>query len=440
MENVDLIVEAAWIATVDAGDTLLTDHAVVVNDTRIVDILPRDAANAGYQASLRYQLATHLLVPGLINAHTHAAMTLLRGFADDIPLMDWLQQHVWPTESRWVNKDFVRDGTQLAIAEMLRGGTTCFSDMYYHPDIAASVAQANGIRATIGMIVLDFPTLWAADPDEYFHKGLKLHDQLRDDPLVRTALAPHAPYTVSDGPLARVRMYTDELDIPVHMHVHETRHEVQQAIDETGTSPLRRLQRLGMLNPHLIAVHMTQLDDDDIELAARSGINVVHCPESNLKLASGFCRVDDLLNAGVNVALGTDGAASNNDLDMLGELRSAALLAKGVADDASALDVKQALRMATINGARALGIADQTGSLEVGKAADMVALDLHALNTQPVYNAISQLVFAASREQICHVWVAGECLVEDAQLTRIDEAELLNTIAAWGQRMQAGPL
>jgi 5-methylthioadenosine/S-adenosylhomocysteine deaminase len=334
----------------------------------------------------------------------------------------------------------VRDGTQLAIAEMLRGGTTCFSDMYYHPDIAASVAQANGIRATIGMIVLDFPTLWAADPDEYFHKGLKLHDQLRDDPLVRTALAPHAPYTVSDGPLARVRMYTDELDIPVHMHVHETRHEVQQAIDETGTSPLRRLQRLGMLNPHLIAVHMTQLDDDDIELAARSGINVVHCPESNLKLASGFCRVDDLLNAGVNVALGTDGAASNNDLDMLGELRSAALLAKGVADDASALDVKQALRMATINGARALGIADQTGSLEVGKAADMVALDLHALNTQPVYNAISQLVFAASREQICHVWVAGECLVEDAQLTRIDEAELLNTIAAWGQRMQAGPL
>ncbi|MDH3712864.1 MAG: TRZ/ATZ family hydrolase [Gammaproteobacteria bacterium] len=438
MNNVDLIVEAAWVATVDAGDTLLTDHAVVVNDTRIVDILPRDAANAGYRANLRYQLPTHLLIPGLVNAHTHAAMTLLRGFADDIPLMAWLQEHVWPTESRWVDKDFVRDGTQLAIAEMLRSGTTCFSDMYYHPDIAATVAQASGIRAIIGMIVLDFPTLWAADPDEYFHKGLTLHDQLRDDPLVGTALAPHAPYTVSDGPLARVRMYTDELDIPVHMHVHETRHEVQQAIDETGSSPLRRLQRLGMLNPHLIAVHMTQLQDDDIELAARSGINVVHCPESNLKLASGFCRVNDLLNAGVNVALGTDGAASNNDLDMLGELRCAALLAKGIADDASALEVTQALRMATINGARALGIADQTGSLEVGKSADMVALDLHALNTQPVYNAISQLVFAASREQICHVWVAGECLVEDAKLTRINEAELLHKIAAWGQRMQAG--
>jgi len=438
LNNVDLIVEAAWVATVDAGDTLLTDHAVVVNDTRIVDILPRDAANAGYRANLRYQLPTHLLIPGLVNAHTHAAMTLLRGFADDIPLMAWLQEHVWPTESRWVDKDFVRDGTQLAIAEMLRSGTTCFSDMYYHPDIAATVAQASGIRAIIGMIVLDFPTLWAADPDEYFHKGLTLHDQLRDDPLVGTALAPHAPYTVSDGPLARVRMYTDELDIPVHMHVHETRHEVQQAIDETGSSPLRRLQRLGMLNPHLIAVHMTQLQDDDIELAARSGINVVHCPESNLKLASGFCRVNDLLNAGVNVALGTDGAASNNDLDMLGELRCAALLAKGIADDASALEVTQALRMATINGARALGIADQTGSLEVGKSADMVALDLHALNTQPVYNAISQLVFAASREQICHVWVAGECLVEDAKLTRINEAELLHKIAAWGQRMQAG--
>ena len=438
MENVDLIVEAAWVATVDADDTLLSDHAIVVNNTRIVDILPRVKANAGYQAKQQYQLSDHLLIPGLINAHTHAAMTLLRGFADDLPLMTWLQEHVWPAESRWVNRDFVRDGTQLAIAEMLRGGTTCFSDMYYYPEIGASVAQASGIRATIGMIVLDFPTIWAADPDEYFHKGLQLHDQLRDDPLVRTALAPHAPYTVSDGPLSRVRMYTNELEIPVHMHLHETRHEVEQAIEETGTTPLRRLERLGMLSPELIAVHMTQLQDDDIELVARGGVNVVHCPESNLKLASGFCRVHDLLSAGVNVALGTDGAASNNDLDMLGELRSAALLAKGVAENASALDVKQALRMATINGARALGIAEQTGSLEVGKSADMVALDLQALNTQPVYNAISQLVFAASREQICHVWVAGDCLVEDAQLTRIDETELLNRIHTWGERIRAG--
>ena len=403
-----------------------------------MDILPSEAAATRYQGNVHHALSNHLLVPGLINAHTHAAMTLLRGFADDLPLMTWLQEHVWPTESRWVDKDFVHDGTQLAIAEMLRGGTTCFSDMYYYPDIAAAAAQASGIRATIGLIVLDFPTTWATDPDEYFHKGLQLHDRLRDDPLVSTALAPHAPYTVSDGPLTRVRMYTDELDIPVHMHVHETQHEVQQAIDDTGTSPLRRLKRLGMLNPHLIAVHMTQLQDDDIELVASGGINVVHCPESNLKLASGFCRVNDLLNAGVNVALGTDGAASNNDLDMLGELRSAALLAKAVANDAGALNVTQALRMATINGARALGIADETGSLEVGKAADMVALNLNALNTQPVYNAISQLVFAASREQISNVWVAGECLVENARLTRIDEAELLHKVAAWGQRMQGG--
>jgi len=438
MENVDLIVDATWIATVNADDALLTDHAVVVKDTRIVDILSSEAAAARYQGTVHHALSNHLLVPGLINAHTHAAMALLRGFADDLPLMTWLQEHVWPTESRWVDKDFVRDGTQLAIAEMLRGGTTCFSDMYYYPDIAAAAAQASGIRATIGLIVLDFPTTWATDPDEYFHKGLQLHDRLRDDPLVSTALAPHAPYTVSDGPLTRVRMYTDELDIPVHMHVHETQHEVQQAIDDTGTSPLRRLKRLGLLNPHLIAVHMTQLQDDDIELVASSGINVVHCPESNLKLASGFCRVNDLLNAGVNVALGTDGAASNNDLDMLGELRSAALLAKAVANDAAALNVTQALRMATINGARALGIADETGSLEVGKAADMVALDLNALNTQPVYNAISQLVFAASREQICNVWVAGECLIENARLTRIDEAALLHKVAAWGQRMQGG--
>ncbi len=438
MENVDLIIEAAWIATVDVDDTLLADHAIVVKDARILDLLPNAEAGRRYQAVQRRSLPTHLLLPGLINAHTHAAMTLLRGFADDVPLMAWLKEHVWPAESRWVNKDFIRDGTQLAVAEMLRGGTTCFNDMYFYPEIAASVAQASGIRATIGMIVLDFQTIWAVDPDEYFHKGLQLHDQLRDDPLVQTALAPHAPYTVSDGPLSRVRMYTDELDIPVHMHVHETAHEVQQSVEQHGASPLRRLRRLGLLNPHLVAVHMTHLDDEDIELVAHGGSSVVHCPESNLKLASGFCRVSDLLNAGVNVALGTDGAASNNDLDMLGEMRSAALLAKGVARDASALAVNQALRMATINGARALGIADQTGSLEIGKSADMVALDLNALNTQPVYNAVSQLVFAASREQVRHVWVAGQCLVEDGSLTRIDEAALLERTADWGRRMHAG--
>jgi 5-methylthioadenosine/S-adenosylhomocysteine deaminase len=364
-------------------------------------------------------------------------MTLFRGLADDLPLMAWLHDHIWPAEQHWVHEEFVADGSRLAIAEMLRGGTTCFNDMYFFPDVTARVAAQAGMRAVVGLIVIDFPSAWADDQDGYFAKAIEVHDQFRAHPLVRTAFAPHAPYSVSDAPLARVRKLADELELPVHMHVHETVDEVQRGISQHGRRPIARLDELGLVSPSLVAVHMTQLQDAEIERFAAAGAHVVHCPESNLKLASGFCPVQRLLDAGINVALGTDGAASNNDLDMWGELRSAALLAKGVAGDASALPAVQALQMATLNGARALGLADEIGSLVPGKAADLVAVDLQHLDTSPVFHPISQLVYALSRHQVSEAWIAGVPVLHQGELTTLSAERVLAAAAAWGERIAA---
>ena len=378
-----------------------------------------------------------IIMPGLVNTHTHAAMTSFRGIADDLPLMEWLHEHIWPAEQAWVGADFVRDGAELAVAEMLRGGTTCFNDMYFFPDVVGTAASQAGIRASVGLIVIDFPTIWAGDAQEYLSKGQQVHDQFRDDPLITTAFAPHASYTVSDGPLAKIRTYAEELDIPIHIHLHESAAEIQTSLDAIGMRPLQRLEEMGLLSPRLMAVHMTQLESDEIKLAAHSGIQVVHCPESNLKLASGLCPVQRLLDAGVNVALGTDGAASNNDLDMLGEMRSAALLGKSIANDAAAVTAEDVLRMATLNGARALGLDEVTGSLEPGKFADMTAIDLSQIETQPVYHPLSQLVYAATRSQVTDVWVAGRHVLKQRQLTTLDEEGLRARAREWGRRIAA---
>jgi 5-methylthioadenosine/S-adenosylhomocysteine deaminase len=330
---------------------------------------------------------------------------------------------------------FVKDGTDLAIAEMIRSGTTCFNDMYFYPDVTAKQAIQHGIRASIGLIVFDFPTCWAENSEDYIAKGLALYDELRLQPLITTTFAPHAPYTVSDEPLQRVRALSDELERPIHIHVHETLHEVEQAEQQNGKRPLQRLQELGLINPNLLAVHMTQLTDAEISLLAESGSHIVHCPESNLKLASGFCPVAKCLTAGINVALGTDGAASNNDLDMLGEVRTAALLGKAVANDAQALPAMAVLRMATINGAKALGLEHEIGSLSVGKAADVIAINLDSLETQPLYCPVSQIVYAAGREQVTDVWVAGKRLLKQRQLTMMNVDELKARVALWQQRL-----
>jgi len=434
---VDTLIHARWIIPVEPESVTYEHHTLVIDSGKIIDLLPTDLAKQKYQGKTTENLENHALLPGLINCHTHAAMTLMRGIADDLPLMDWLQNHIWPLEQQWMNETFVKDGTDLAIAEMILGGTTCFNDMYFFPEITAQQAIHHGIRATVGMIVIDFPSAWAQNSDEYIEKGLALHEQLRLSDLCTTAFAPHAPYTVSDEPLQKIRTLADELELPIHIHLHETLHEVEQSQAQTGQRPLQRLYELGLVNPSLIAVHMTQLTDEEISLFAESGAHIVHCPESNLKLASGFCQVAKCLAAGINVALGTDGAASNNDLDMFGEMRTAALLGKAVAGDASAIPAMTALRMATINGAKALGLDACCGSLSVGKAADVIAIDLNYLETQPLYCPVSQIVYAASRQQVTDVWVAGKQLLKQRQLTTINVDDLKAKIAVWQRRLSA---
>lgn len=433
--NIDTLINARWIIPVEPKGIILEKHSLAVNDGKILELLPTQQAREKYTATDQYQLDTHALIPGLINAHTHAAMTLFRGLADDLPLMDWLNNHIWPAEQKWVNPEFVEAGTQLAIAEMIRGGTTCFNDMYFFPDHTADVAISAGIRAVIGLIMIDFPTAWAKDPDEYLSKGINVHDKYKHNSLIRTAFAPHAPYTVSDEPLKKINIDAEELNIPIHMHVHETRDEIEKSLKQYGKRPVQRLHELGLLNERMMAVHVTQVVQDEIELMSKLGVSVLHCPESNLKLASGFCPVNELLQAGVNVALGTDGAASNNDLDMLGEMRSAALLAKGIANDSSAVPAQNILEMATINAARALYIDNEVGSLLAGKQADIVAINLNQIETQPVYNPVSQIVYSCNRQQVTDVWVAGKQLLKNRELTTIDQASVLQKTGNWQEKI-----
>ena len=433
--NIDTLITARWIIPVEPDNTVLEHHAIAINDGRIVAILPTVEAETQFQPRVHIRRQEHVLMPGFINTHGHAAMSLMRGLADDLPLMDWLNHHIWPAENKWINPEFVHHGSLLACAEMIKSGTTCFNDMYFFPDETARAAEHVGMRAVVGLIVLDFPTAWAQDADEYLQKGIALHDQLNGNSLISTAFAPHAPYTVSDEPLSRIATYAEELDIPIHIHLHETAFEVQDSVEKFGMRPIERLQKLDLLSPGLVAVHMTQLEKEEINLLADSGVHVVHCPESNLKLASGFCPLQMLLEAGVNVALGTDGAASNNDLDMLGELRTAALLAKAVSGNASAAPAMQALQMATLNGARALGLEAETGSLQPGKAADIIAIDLSGVDTQPVYHPASQIVYAAGRHCIRDVWVAGKQLLRDGELTSLNPAAILEHARLWRDRL-----
>lgn len=432
----DLLLFPTWIVPVEPAGVVLTDYAIGIKDGQIAVLAPRSDLRR-YQAAESVELPGMLLSPGLINMHGHAAMTLFRGLADDLPLMTWLQEHIWPAEAKWVSEDFVRDGTRLAIAEQIKGGITCFSDMYFFPQVACEAIHESGMRAQVTLPIMNFPVPGARTADEAIRRGLELFDDLKLHERIKVAFGPHAPYTVSDDKLANVLMLADQLDACIHMHVHETAGEVQEAIEKTGERPLARLRRLGLLGPRFQSVHMTQIDEEDLENLVETNTHVIHCPESNLKLASGFCPVETLWQAGVNVAIGTDGAASNNDLDLLGETRTAALLAKAVAGSATALDAHRALRMATLNGARALGLERCLGSLEVGKAADMVAFDMSGLAQQPIYDPVSQLIYASNRDCVKHVWVGGRPLLKNGKLTRLDEQELIENARTWGQKIAA---
>ncbi len=434
--NADLVIEARWIATVVSIQPILESHSVVIQAGVIVDLLPISAARQKYTATTLVCLDDHVLIPGLINLHTHAAMSLMRGIADDMPLMAWLDQHIWPAEQAVVSEHYVKDATLLACAEMLSGGITCFNDMYFYPQATAITASEAGMRANLGLIVLEFPSAYASDADDYLQKGFAAHDSWRNNPLISSSIAPHAPYTVSDQTFEKVITYAEQLGLGIHTHLHETRDEVAQSEAQYGLRPLQRLAEFGLLGPNLVAAHCVHLQSNEIEMLAEYGCHVAHCPSSNLKLASGIAPVAQLLAQGVNVGLGTDGAASNNRLDVFAEMRLSALLAKGVSGDATVIPAHQALEMATINAAKALGLDHKVGSIEVGKLADMAAVKLSDLAMNPCYDPISHLVYTCGREQVTHTWVAGELRYSNGVYANIEPVELKEIINTWQPKLR----
>jgi 5-methylthioadenosine/S-adenosylhomocysteine deaminase len=433
---IDLLIEARWIIPVEPANIVLENHAVAVDKGKIVAILQQTEANTRFSPRLVKKLAHHVLIPGLVNLHTHAAMTLLRGLADDLPLMDWLQNHIWPAEAKHVSAQFVYDGTLLACAEMLRGGITCFNDMYFYPKATAEAALASGMRAAIGLITVDFPTSYATDADDYLAKGLAVRDELRDEPLLSFCLAPHAPYTVNDRNFSKVLTLAEQCDLPIHLHLHETKQEIDNSLQQYGMRPIERLHRLGLLSPGLIGAHGIHFNADEISLLAQHGCSIAHCPSSNLKLASGIAPIAELSRQGVNIGLGTDGAASNNRLDIFQEIRLSALLAKGSSGEAHAVGAHQALRMATLGGARALGIDSKIGSISDGKSADLCAVNINDVGLVPCYDPASLLAYSAGREHITDVWVAGQCCVANGALLGTNEFELINLAALWQNQIR----
>ncbi len=432
----DLLLLPQWVVPVESEGTL-ADHAVAVQDGRILDVLPAGAAQARYAAAQTIALPGQALIPGLVNLHGHAAMSLMRGFADDLPLMAWLNGRIWPAEKKHASDTFVRDGTLLAAAEMLAGGITCCNDMYFFPQAAGEAFLQAGMRATLGILVLELPSAYASDADDYLARGLAMRDALKEEPLLGFAFAPHAPYTIADATFGRINTLAEQLGLPLHTHIHETADEIQASLKQYGVRPLERLARLGLLGPNFIGVHAVHVSDAEIDLLAQHGCHVAHCPTSNLKLASGIAPVARFAAAGINLGLGTDGAASNNRLDLFAEMRLAALLAKGASNDAAALPAAAALKMATLDAARALNLDDRIGSIVPGKRADLVAVDLHTLSSQPVFDPVSHLVYVAGREDVTHVWVDGKLKLNDRRLVGLDTGDLTARAAYWRTKLTA---
>jgi 5-methylthioadenosine/S-adenosylhomocysteine deaminase len=433
---VDLIIEARWLCPVVPENTLLEYQSVVIHSGQIVDICTTVLAGEQYQPGEVVQLTEHILIPGLINLHTHTAMTLMRGLADDLPLMPWLEQHIWPAEQNLVSPDFVHDGTLLGCAEMLSGGVTCFNEMYFYPQASVTAITQAGMRANLGLLVLDFPSVYASDADDYLQKGFISHDSWRSNPLITSSIAPHAPYTVSNKTFESIVTYAEQLGLGIHTHLHETQSEIAQSEAQYGLRPLQRMAEFGLLGPSFVAAHCVHLLNSEIELLAEYGCHVAHCPSSNLKLASGIAPLTQLLAKGVNVGLGTDGAASNNRLDIFAEMRLSALLAKGISGDAAVVPAHQALAMATINAAKAMGLDGKIGSIEIGKLADLVAVKLSDLAIAPCYDPISHLVYACGREHVTHTWVAGDLRYSNGLFANIEPVELKEIINTWQPKIR----
>lgn len=440
--TVSLIIEARWVLPVVESKDLLESYAVIIDENEIIAICPILDVYNKYEAKEVVKLEEHILIPGLINLHTHAAMNLMRGLADGLALKPWLEDHVWPAEAKLVSPEFVYDGTVLAVAEMLSGGVTTFNDMYFYPEAAADASIKMGMRANLGLVVLEFPTQYANDADGYIKKGLDVRDHLREEALLSFSLAPHAPYTVSDQTFQRVVTLANQVNITVHTHLHETQDELSNSEAEYGLRPLSRLANLGFLGPNVTFAHCVHFQAVEMRLLAEYGCHIAHCPSSNLKLASGIAPIYASIKHNINVGLGTDGAASNNRLDMFTEMRLAALLAKGESSDATAVPAHTAIEMATINGAKALGLGDKVGSIEVGKLADLTAVCFSDIEMQPYFDPVSHLVYVAGREHVTHTWVNGELRyhqpAESAGVYNgIEPRELSNIVKKWQPKVNA---
>jgi len=432
----NLIIESRWLATVVKDSPLLEYYSVIVQNETIVDLLPTELARAQYTSTNVLSLDEHILIPGLINLHTHAAMNLMRGIADDLPLMQWLNEHIWPAERAVVSYDYVRDASLHACAEMLSGGTTCFNDMYFFPQATAAAVSQSGMRANLGLIVSEFANSYASDADDYLQKGFESHDSWRGNAMISSSMAPHAPYTVSNRTFEKVITYAEQLSIGIHTHLHETRDEISQSEAQYGVRPIQRLAALGLLGPNFTAAHGVHLLPAEIDMLSEYGCHIAHCPSSNLKLGSGIAPVALMLRSNVNVGIGTDGAASNNRLDMFAEMRMAALLAKGANEDPAALPAHQALEMVTVNAAKALGLDDKIGTIEVGKKADLVAVKLNDITISPCYDPVSHLVYTCGREHVTHTWVAGELRYSNGLYANIEPLELKEIIKKWQPKLK----
>ena len=435
-KNVSIIISTSWIFTSDPESQLLSDYSVVIENDKIIDLVPQSKVFDEYEADNTYQLTDHILIPGLINTHTHAAMSLFKGFADDLPLQEWLNNHIWPAEKEFVNPSFVKDGSILGLSEMIKSGVTTFNDMYFFPDATAEAVKELGVRSNIGLVVLDFPTNYATDPEDYLLKGFEFRDKWRNEELITTSIAPHAPYSVSDEAFTLINTYSEELNINIHTHLHETQWEIEASIDKYGITPVQRLNNLGIIGPSLTAAHCVYLNDQDMGILAKNKVSIVHNPSSNMKLGSGIADVAKMLKQNLSVSLGTDSSASNNRLDIMEEMRLAALLIKGSTKSPESIPANEAIKMATINGAKALGLGSVIGSIEKNKKADLVAIDLSAIENQPIYNPISTLVYSSSRSDVSYVWIDGKIKLKDKSLVNIDEERIIQLAKKWQRKLK----
>lgn len=437
MHTVDQILSSRWLIPMNGTHQFLENRSIAIKDGKIAAVLPTEQMLKAYDAPVVEDFKNSVLMPGFVNAHTHLAMSLMRGIADDLPLMTWLNDHIWPAECASVSAEFVRDGVEFALAELIKGGVTCVNDMYFFAKEAAEVMNKVGIRGRVGETIFNVETPWSPNVEACYQHNLELMEAVKDYELVDATICAHAPYTNNEESLLKTLEFAEKYDKPIHIHLQETFDEVNQHQALYRERPVETMARLGLLSDRMIAVHMTQVSQEDIDAFKAKGGSIVHCPESNMKLSSGACPVSTLLEQGLNVALGTDGAASNNDLDMFGEMRTAAFMAKLVDENPESLKAHEVLEMATINGARALHYGSTIGSLEEGKAADVIAIDLSDLHTQPVYNPISQLVYAAGSQQVTDSWVAGNRLLKNRELTTISESAVIEKANVWHGKISA---